>query len=381
MFQKYAFCVGQNAVICLCGLAVFVSPQSLQAEGLPKETVELLIAGQWEQVFDQLKDVEPNKADGVSRLVAVHASLQTNRNNLALLLILSLEPRHIDKWAEWTGSLAKANEVNAVACYLRGDALARCGKLAEAETWFTRAIPLDGKFAMPWIGRGMVRAMRIPENSEYRNSAYDDFDRATQVNPNLAEAHASKGCYEILLTNADGAVMAFDQALVCNSNFALALNGRGCAYYGLGKRGKASHDFGRAEKLLTELAGTTAANRTSLEALVSQEVRAKLHHLKKLGMVANDEMLTEENLLPPTSPLEQEMMEQGRAYETLKAMDLLPPGGVLQSYSGTVVDTGEWPVSTFFTLAYGKKLGRQESDKVTEAPASAQPVPVNSTVK
>jgi len=77
----------------------------------------------------------------------------------------------------------------------------------------------------------------------------EDFLLATQAAPELAEAHASLGTYWILREAPEGALEAFNQALAINPDFALAYNGRGCAYFGQGEFEKAAQNFRMASQL------------------------------------------------------------------------------------------------------------------------------------
>src|SRR3972149_6778826 len=166
MSRKHEVRVGLGIVAWLLGVATLMSSQVLRADGLPEGVAELVLEKRWEEAFGRLKDVKFGEADGVCRLVAAHACIATNHNNRSLLLILSLDPEHLQQWADWTAALVEATPMNAVACYLHGDAWARTGGLEEAERHFTLAIKLDREFAMPLVGRGFVAAIRRHENPE-----------------------------------------------------------------------------------------------------------------------------------------------------------------------------------------------------------------------
>lgn len=289
-------CLGKAAAVIVLSLLLVASPSAVRADGLPDGVRESLLAGNWEDVFQGLKDVALEEADAPSRLVAVHASLETNRNNRALLLSWLIRPGDVERWAEWTGNLGGANPSSAVACYLRGDALARSGDLKEAEKWFTRALELKPKFGLAWVGRGAVRAMSSRDEKD-SDRAYMDFFEATDAQPELAEAHAALGCVEIVARNAQGALDAFNEALRCNPDFALAYNGRGCAYYGKGKPDQAVEDFRKAAELFPALAVTTAMNRTFIEGMVLRKVAENFKGKQKAGTT----LRTRSELLPSES--------------------------------------------------------------------------------
>jgi len=256
-----------TSVIVVLSLTSLLRPLALQAAKLPPHTQRALLAGEWEQVFDSLKDVELDKAEAPCRLVAAQACLATNRNNRALLLLLSVKNDGLDEWRAWTKQLADAHPSNAVACYLHGDALTRAGDMGTAEGYFSKAIDRNPKFGLAWVGRGILRAITGRDDE-----AYVDLFQATQVQPDLAEAHASLGCAEITFRNASGALDAFNDALKRNPTFALAYNGRGCAHYGLGRPDEAAQDFDAAQDLFPALAATTALNHTFVLAMVANKV-------------------------------------------------------------------------------------------------------------
>ena len=246
-------------------LAVWALP--LHAGDLPEPAERALMDAEWQQALESLNDVNLIEADVPCRLVAAHGCLATNRNNKALLLLLTVKPENVEEWSSWTEKLAEDNRSSAVACYLRGDALARSGKLDEADRSFTRAIERDPRFGLALVGRGVVRTIAGREDE-----AYIDFINATEVQPELAETHASLGCAEIAMRNASGALDAFNEALKLNSDFALAYNGRGCAHYGLGHPDEAAEDFEKAENLFPALAPAATTNGAFVMAMVSQKV-------------------------------------------------------------------------------------------------------------
>jgi len=134
---------------------LIVFPLRLQAAGISAESQEALLAGRWETVYETLKDVELEKADPICRTVAAHACLATNRNNRALLLFLSVAPDEHPLWRTWSGNLVKKHRENAIARYLHGDALARCGD-PDGDNWFSKALESDPKLGLAWVGRGVV---------------------------------------------------------------------------------------------------------------------------------------------------------------------------------------------------------------------------------
>jgi len=80
--------------------------------------------------------------------------------------------------------------------------------------------------------------------------AIDSFKRALAIDPNHPEAHTYMGLILAQGGDADGALMAFDQALSSNPDFPLALWGKGMVLY------RAKEDFSGARDTLEKLVDT-----------------------------------------------------------------------------------------------------------------------------
>jgi tetratricopeptide (TPR) repeat protein len=198
-------------------LMTFAFPAAATAT-LPAAARAAILNGEWAGVLETLEKSDIKDADAVCRMVAAHACLAENRNNQALILFSAAENGDGEAWKAWTAALSKENPNNAVAHYLHGDALARSRDLKGAEACFTQALERDPKMGLDWVARGVVRAL-----TGRTDDAYMDLLRATQVQPTLADAHASLGCLEVMLQNAEGALEAFNEALKLDPAFALAL--------------------------------------------------------------------------------------------------------------------------------------------------------------
>ena len=184
MTRKIRF--GLDFIMAGMILVLFVL-NPLQAERLPQEAQQALLKGDWAEVLAVLEKSYIKDADMPCRIVAAHACLATNRNNHALILFLSVtEPNELGDWKTWTKVLADKHPGNPVSHYLYADALARAGDLLSSEVSFTRAIEKDAKLGLAWIGRGTIKALQGK-----KDEAYIDLLKATQVQPNLADAHAS----------------------------------------------------------------------------------------------------------------------------------------------------------------------------------------------
>ena len=119
----------RNEALAVVSFLLVASASSLQASDLPDEAKRALLDVEWQQTLDAIEDINLIEADAPCRMVAAHGCLATNRNNKALLLLLTVKPEDVKLWSAWTKKLAQANPANAVAAYLRGDALARCGNI------------------------------------------------------------------------------------------------------------------------------------------------------------------------------------------------------------------------------------------------------------
>ncbi|MCX7047717.1 MAG: tetratricopeptide repeat protein [Candidatus Sumerlaeota bacterium] len=227
---------------------------------------EAFLKEDWQSAAKSLKEIENTETDAHCRLLAAHVCLAQNHNNEALVLFLSAEEMELADWKKWTSALRVANPGNAVALYLHGDALARTGDLAGAETCFTQALEKNERLGLAWTARAVVRATQ-----NRFDEAYLDLHRACEAEPTLAEAHAAAGCLEVLQCNAEGARDAFNEALKINPEFALAYNGRGCARYGLGQPDEAAVDFEMAQTLCPFLV-VAEVNQGFVLAMVARQV-------------------------------------------------------------------------------------------------------------
>jgi tetratricopeptide (TPR) repeat protein len=256
------------------------SPRGLYADSTSESVQRAVLRGDWTGAVSALDHEDLGTADANLRLLAAHAFLATNRNNEAFGLLVSVQsPQALKDWQAFTSHLVSAHTKAASAHYLYGDSLARSGRIDEAYEAFSRALDLDARCALAWVGRGLVGLMRGGDESR----AYQDLTKATQVQPELAEAHASLGVYEILQGNAEGAKKAFDSALKLNPRFALAYNGRGCSEYGLGQPDDSSLDFEKARALLPSLV-IADMNQSFVLAMVAKKVDQLVPPRARAGM-------------------------------------------------------------------------------------------------
>jgi tetratricopeptide (TPR) repeat protein len=167
----------------------------------------------------------------VLRAIKGHAYLAANSNNKSLEMFLSIDNEaDRDAWKQWTFSFAKDNDSNAVALYLNGDALARLGEWRNAIATYSNA---EKKAKNNFIKAMVLNARGVAYvYLKDIDKAIQDLEKATSLAPNFADVHASLGAVLLMKEAAEGALSSFENALVQSKNFALALNGKGCAEYG-----------------------------------------------------------------------------------------------------------------------------------------------------
>lgn len=120
--------------------------------------------------------------------------------------------------------ILKANE--AIARYTKEDN-------EEAIEHYRAAIRLDPQFARAWAGlaRSYVgRFSRYGFEYAWVDSALEISQRAIQLDPNSAEAHASAGISYAKKGWTEKALLAYQRALECNSNYYIAMANLGTAY-------------------------------------------------------------------------------------------------------------------------------------------------------
>lgn len=161
------------------------------------------------------------------------------------------DPPDADKWVE------------------RG--LARLGK-GEADGAFEdfeRATRLDPSNILAHLGRGRARLSRGEHASAIR-----DFDQALRLNPDDAHALGFRATSRHLKGDYAGAVADFDRALSCNPTVAWLYNGRGASLHSLEDYRAAIADYTRA--LVLDPDGAEAYRNRGLARLVEDESEAAI---------------------------------------------------------------------------------------------------------
>jgi len=176
------------------------------------------------------------------------------------------------KWAGWTDRFVKDFPGSTAAHYMRGDALARVGKLDKACKSYGDALKIHENFSLARTRWGIAELLRGRKNEGLRaqNNAVSDGQCK------LAACYAALGTYYAESPCAEAALECFQAALKLDPNFALAYNGRGCAYYGMGKPHEAYRDFEIAQRLCPAVAPAAAANQGFVRAMVEKKVAEKL---------------------------------------------------------------------------------------------------------
>lgn len=216
------------SLLLLVGLTTWQSAaaNAQSAWEVDRQVEEAIHAENWAKVAELLDSVNIQTPSPVLRLIKGHATLALNRNNESLCLFSSISSEgELRKWEEWTQELANKYQRSAIAYYFGGDASARLEKWEEALTSFNQALELHPNHPMVLNARGVTHAAK----GEF-DPAREDFKKASETAPPLAEIFASWGTYILQRkTDAQIALERFDRALKISPDYVLALNGRGSA--------------------------------------------------------------------------------------------------------------------------------------------------------
>jgi hypothetical protein len=273
-----------------------------------------------------------------------------------------------------------------VALYLNGDALARLGERKSAITVYSKA---EKKAKNDFI-KAMILNARGVAYAYLKNidKAIQDLEKATRLAPNFADVHASLGAVLLMKEAPEGSLLNFENALAQSKNFALALNGRGCARYG-------QRDPENIAKAIQDF--YTAAQNSSIQQLAMSNAKEAMDDIQPknttsiskegMSLMTNNELSTRRlaleqhiqhnektlQVLPwlPDVKIGKVGWETGRIREnTLRNLDMqkqelaaikseshnrgieLASGGVgTEDMQSEYADKGNWPVKTWFGLA------------------------------
>jgi len=161
----------------------------------------------------------------------------------------------IEIYREHTGDgyeIEKIDDIKLEAWELvnKGISLGNLGYTDEELECYNRAIDLNPELAMSYNNRGNAYAKK----GEY-DMAIRDYNKAIDLNPELAKAYANCGLAYANKGEYDMAIRDYDRAIKLNTEFAGAYNNRGEVYRNKGDYDNAIRDYDRAIKLNTEFAG------------------------------------------------------------------------------------------------------------------------------
>jgi tetratricopeptide (TPR) repeat protein len=406
--------------IGLIWLALTLVGFSAAADSLKVSSVEdrakaAALRGDWQEVWAISSQFDGTSKSVPLRMLMAHAALATNKNNEAVCVLLNVIREDgasdgilFNEWRRWAEEVAKANAGRSIALYLAGDAAARHADWKAALTYFDAALGLDPQNAIVLNAHGVANI-----GAGDPVSAIVDFERAIRANPGFAEAYASYGTLNVMRRmGAEIALARFERVLNISPGYTLGLNGRGCAYYALGKWEEARRDF---EDALSEstcntlgffnLGGLLRAQVETLEAAdrelaaanpgmqiklleigkditllragiagdmalqnfygmakdANLKVDAKLSIGKKMQLeghvgisIAPDWSGMHKTIKDYTEPRMMAKYSEVQRLQTqlLQVRNEGGPGGVTMDMRRAHVDTGNWPVDTTFGLLY-----------------------------
>ncbi|MFC1901389.1 tetratricopeptide repeat protein [Chloroflexota bacterium] len=140
--------------------------------------------------------------------------------------------------------LALPTTDNAIAANNEGLALNNSEEYEKALVAFNKAIELDPNLAMAYNNRGWAY-IELGQHGQ----AIDDCNKAIELDPDLALAYSNRGLAYIRLGQYEQAVTDCSQAIELDPDLALAYSNRGLAYIELGQYEEAIADLDRAMEL------------------------------------------------------------------------------------------------------------------------------------
>ena len=145
-----------------------------------------------------------------------------------------------------------SRDVTAYDYYLRGRHFInrfRKTHLEFARSMFREAIDADPDFALAWAGFADCHSLLImyaDPRADYRDEARRASERAVELDPELAEAHASRGLAHLVANEFPAAEEEFDRAIELNSRLYEAYYYRGRARFHQGDMQGAAEFFDKA---------------------------------------------------------------------------------------------------------------------------------------
>jgi adenylate cyclase len=146
---------------------------------------------------------------------------------------------------------APTQNIEAYTTFLKGKQIFRIGtrlSLIQARQIYARALELDPSYAKPYVG--LANCASYLKSFHGADVTVEEIlatiDKALQLNPNLAEAHAARGIAFAVDDRREETVTAFQKALKLDPNNWEALYYFGRFYFGIGDFESAINLFARA---------------------------------------------------------------------------------------------------------------------------------------
>jgi adenylate cyclase len=181
------------------------------------------------------------------------------------------------------------SDIRAYEYYLRGQQFLlhpRIKSLGFAREMFDKAIELDPQYAPAWAGAAESAAL-IHMNYPLRDQELEDADRLSQraleLAPTLAEAHAARGLSLFLLRRVEEAEAAFQESLELDPLLFQARYFHGRACFQEGRLEEAAEEFQRAAEIREDYQAAFLAAQAS-EAL-GRTQEAQVRRTKALEVV------------------------------------------------------------------------------------------------
>jgi TolB-like protein/Flp pilus assembly protein TadD len=125
--------------------------------------------------------------------------------------------------------------------------------IAEAETFFQRAIALDAEFARPYAGLAVAHVLQSSRSSAPAGTSLEKADKAVatalRLDPNLAEAWAASGLVAETRGQSSAAEQMYRRAIALNPNYATAYQWLSSALTDQGRNEEARGALERALEL------------------------------------------------------------------------------------------------------------------------------------
>ena len=220
-----------KAIVLFLSIFVLVVACNSKSNYSKDPLFNALLNENWQNALNLVENEYKDSESPVYRAIKGHVFLANNRNNESLEMFFSLS-NEADKnvWVKWTTKFKEDYKKNATALYLNGDAHARKGNWQAAMEKYNVAEKLAHHKLTKTI---ILNALGVAHAT---NSQFDKADKflmkAINLHPGFADTYASLGTIFIKRKAAAGAQQYFESALKKSNDFALAINGLGCAHYG-----------------------------------------------------------------------------------------------------------------------------------------------------